>query len=112
MPKMTRGGRQLLSELDYLAAQIVDAAALDRARVVFDPVGAAAALAEITALAAELRRLMHAELSPMLERAATNREAASLPERVARLEAEVAELRAATPRPAAVTRLRPRATGE
>lgn len=112
MPKMTRGGRQLLNELDHLAAQIVDASALDRARVVFDPVGAAAALAEITATAAELRRLIHAELSPMLERAATNREAASLPDRVARLEAELADLRAELRGRAAVTPLRRGGAGE
>jgi len=97
----TRGGRRvledLLSDLDYLD----DAANLSRDLVLFDPDGAYKRLLKISNLSAQIRKRIHEELDPLLERAARNVAQAALPERVAALEAtlaavkvELAELRA------------------
>jgi hypothetical protein len=94
MAQTTRGGRQLIEQLLADLNDIDHEANLDRRAVIFDPQGAYEALVEVRNLTAALRRRIERDLPPLLERAATNREAASLPDRVARLEAELADLKA------------------
>lgn len=93
MAQTTRGGRQLIDQLLADLDTIDHEAALDRRAVIFDPHGAHLALEEVRNLVAAMRRRIERDLPPLLERAASNRDAASIPERVATLEGEVAELR-------------------
>jgi hypothetical protein len=93
MAQTMRGARQILNELQGITREIGDASDLDRKQVIFDPQGAYEALQLINELAAQLRGIVVNDLPPMLERAASNREAASVPDRVATLESQVAELR-------------------
>jgi hypothetical protein len=92
MAQTTRGARQLIELLLADLADIDDAADLDRRAVIFDPQGAYEALVEVRNLVAAMRQRIERDLPPLLERAATNREAAGIPDRVSTLEARVAEL--------------------
>ena len=87
MAQMTRDGRkvvdQLLADLERIRAI---AKPLDRKQVIFDPVGAANALEDIRGVVARLERRINEDVTPLLERAERNREAAAVPERIAELE--------------------------
>lgn len=89
----TKGGQQVVDQLLADLAEIDAAADIPLKDVIFDPRGAHAALVEVRDLVATTRRRIREQLEPMLERAERNRAAASVPDRVAALEAELAELK-------------------
>lgn len=92
MGRLQRGARQLLDQLQADLDDIDDLAAIERKAVIFDPAGAAESLSDIRDAVARLRRRLHEDLEPALERHERNGQAAGLPERVADLETQVAEL--------------------
>ena len=97
MAQTTRGGRELIDQMLADLADIDATAAISRKDVIFNPHGAADALEAIRDAVAALRGRIRTDLPVLLERAERNREAASLPDRVASLEAALADLHARLP---------------
>ena len=93
MSRSMPGGRELITRIEDLGEAILELLSFDRRTLVTDP----DAVEEARDLARRYTRLILAavrdDLPPLLARNERNREAASLPERVARLEAELAEVR-------------------
>lgn len=89
-----RGARQLLEQLRADLAEMDEVANLSLREVKFDPEAAYNALVEIRDLAERVRRRLREDLEPMLERNDRNREAASVPDRIASLEQRVDTLEA------------------
>jgi hypothetical protein len=90
----TRGGREVTEVLISCLDWIDEAAGLSRSEVLFDPQRAFEALVRISNHSAKMRQIIRQRLEPLLERTARNAAAAAIPERVAMLEAELAQLRA------------------
>lgn len=106
MPQTTRGARQTLDQLLADLSAIDSAADLDLAATVFNPRDAHRRLVDIRDLTSQIRRRLRNDLEPLLQRAETNRAAASLPAQLAQLEARVAQLEQAARRPEVIP-LRP-----
>jgi DNA helicase HerA-like ATPase len=84
--QLMRGARDAVDLLLSDLKEIATTADLDRKAVIFDPVGAANALEDIRDQIEAVRRRVLDEITPLLERAERNREAAGLPDKVAELE--------------------------
>ncbi len=88
-----KGGQQVLellfSDLDY----IDDTADISLSDVIYDPRGAYQALVSVRDQVAKVKQRITKELEPMLERNERKREALTVVDRVAALEAELAEMR-------------------
>ena len=98
MPRKTKGGADILARLEGHIKATRELIKVDRRLIVTQPEDVEErrdlALGRLRAIL----DILEEELPPLLERAERNREAASLPERVAALEAAVDELRAQSPR--------------
>jgi predicted methyltransferase len=88
-----RGGQQLIDQLLADLADIDDTADIDLRLVKFDPQGAHERLVEIRSLVHRMRRRISEDLDQALQRVEGRAAQATLPERVAVLEREVAELK-------------------
>lgn len=86
MAQATKGGGEIVRALVAEIDDILDAARMDRRTAILDPQGAYEALVAVRDGLAALRRRVTHELPPLLERAASNREFATIPERMAALE--------------------------
>lgn len=93
MGRAMPGGRELITRIEDACKGILEVMDFDRRTLVTDP----DAVEEARDLAREYARLIlraiQDDLPPLLERNERNREAASLPARVAQVEQELAELR-------------------
>ncbi len=92
MAQLMRGARDAIDQILADLTAISDLADLDRKAVIFDPVNAANRLEDIRDQIETMRRRVHDELTPLLERAERNRETAGIPDRVTDLERRLAEL--------------------
>lgn len=95
MPRLQRGGRQLIDQLLADLADIDQLAGLDRKEVLFHPRLAADNLIEILDVVARMRRRLRDDLEPALERHERNGTTRGLHDRVAELERLVAQIASA-----------------
>lgn len=93
MARSMPGGRELVTRIEDLTRSLLEELSFDRRTLVTDPDAVEESRDLACRYARQILRAVQDDLPPLLERNERNREAASLPERVARLEAELAEVR-------------------